>query len=743
MPARRPMEVVILDDAFTSREIIKRLLADIPDLSAREFEDAEAALEWCAAVEVDLIIVDYHLAGLNGLEFLSRVQRLGQNARCPVVFVTSDETVALRHTALRSGVSDFLVKPVDPDEFTARIHNLLDVRTEHRRLRSRVQRHLQRLEALWRLAVRNDIAGEELLVAMLQEGALALSPSDRYFGVVSELQEGQVVSRSRDTTALAGTGHEEKIIKFPVGTTVPSTGSLSVLLPADGTARWWNLRKDARTKQTICAATGLRSAIGARFEVGSKSYSLIFCSFGEPSPPFDSNDATYVELLASFFASKLREMEHAQLIRFQAQHDPLTTLLNRNGLRLHMKDALAAHEGAGTMLALCVIDVEQIREIDETMGSEVSEAALKTISERLRDGVRRGDALARIGPSTFVAALKSLQGAEQAESTARGLLDRIAAPIAIDRQTLRLTSRAGVALFPADARSADDLLARADAAVDQAKGQLANAIEFSSPEIDARLRRRHAMRQAILQGLDDNEFSLHLQPEIDLRSGRPVAAEALVRWNQRSGRVDPAEFIPFAEQNGLIHSLSRYVMRQALADASRLAVFNAEFRVFFNLSAHDLADAAFLAKFTEALRMHPVDPRNVGVEVTESSAMIDVVRTVAVLEQLRAMGIAVALDDFGTGHSSLAILKTLPIDIIKVDRSFIADLPNDPADVAITRNAINFGHDLGRTVLVEGVETEAQLAWLHAHGCDRAQGFYLGRPMPIAALTDWIVERCA
>jgi diguanylate cyclase (GGDEF)-like protein len=737
------MEVVILDDAFTSRQIMKRLLAEIPGVSPREFEEAEAALDWCASNEVDLMIVDYHLAGDNGLEFLSRVQRLPQSARCPVVFVTADETLAVRHAALRSGVSDFLVKPVDPDEFTARIYNLLNVRAEHVRLRSRVQTHLHRLEALWRLAVRTDIAGEELLAAMLEEGALALSPLDRFFGTVCEIRSDQVVGLFRDTKALIGTGNEEKIVPFAVGTSVPIDWSVSNLLPVDGSAKWWNICEDDETKNLMYAKMGLRAVIGARFYVDLKTYSLVFFSFSEPARPFDQNDATYVELLAAFFASKIREMEHAQVIRFQALHDPLTALLNRNGLRLHMKDALAAHEGAGSTLAVCVIDVDPIREISETMGTDVVETSIKTIANRLEGTARTGDALARIGPSSFAACFKNLKGAEQAEALTRGLIDAIGMPIDVDGQAIRLTSQAGVALFPADARTADDLVGRADAAVDQAKRHATGAIEFSSPEIDARLRRRQAMRQAILQGLDANEFSLHLQPEIDLRSGLPVAAEALIRWNNRSGRIEPGEFIPFAEQNGLIHSISLYVMRQALADAARLAELNPSFRLFFNLSAHDLADPSFLAKFAEALDEHPVNPHNVGVEVTESTAMIDVARTVTVLLKLQAMGIAVALDDFGTGHSSLAILKTLPIDIIKIDRSFIADLPNDPADVAITRNAINFGHDLGRTVLVEGVETQAQLDWLNAYGCDRAQGFHLGRPMPLHALAEWMMDRCA
>jgi diguanylate cyclase (GGDEF)-like protein len=407
-----------------------------------------------------------------------------------------------------------------------------------------------------------------------------------------------------------------------------------------------------------------------------------------------------------------------------------------------LRQIVAASE-SGRYIGVALIDIDQFKEINDAMGTNTGDLVLKMVAKRLAESVRPGDLLARLAANSFVLALKNVDDAAMARVLTQRAITLIATPIPVDDTEIRLTASAGVALFPTDARDADALISRADAALDLAKEHGRDRIEFSSRDIDARLRNRQALRQSILRGLGSNEFELYLQPEIDIASGLPAGAEALVRWNHPDGRLSPGDFIPFAEEHGLIRPLSLYIVRRAMESAIRLAGIVPGFRLFFNLSAHDLAGATFTTEMSRAIAETGVDPHHLGVEVTESTLVTNVAQTAGVLKFLRGMGLAVALDDFGTGYSSLAMLKSLPIDVIKLDRSFTVGLPAGRGDAAIVRNLITIGHDLGMSVLVEGVENAAQYRWLRENGCDRAQGHYLGRPMTCDALAGWLVERVA
>ncbi len=424
------------------------------------------------------------------------------------------------------------------------------------------------------------------------------------------------------------------------------------------------------------------------------------------------------------------EIEHL------AYHDALTGLPNRKCLKDHMELALAQSQRTGSKLAVLFLDLDRFKLVNDTMGHGVGDEVLRQVATRLRGCVRAGDTVARVGGDEFVLLLASVEK-EHVAPLARKMLDAVAAPLVADSQRLSMTTSIGISLFPEDGSDADALLRNADIALYRAKERGRNNFQLCTPALNAAIRERLALESGLRRAVDNGEFVLYFQPEVLLPSRAIVGAEALVRWQHpERGLLQPDSFIPLAEDTRLIVPMGEWILREACAQAARFP--SGGERAWFvavNLSARQFHRGGLVKTVEAALAASGLSPGRLELEITESVAMGDLQEAIATLKHLRGMGVRVVLDDFGTGHSSLAYLKSLPLDAIKIDRTFVAAVPGTGADTSLVMAILEMARGLGLKVIAEGVETEEQVAFLLANGCRQAQGFLFGHPVPVARLT--------
>ena len=430
--------------------------------------------------------------------------------------------------------------------------------------------------------------------------------------------------------------------------------------------------------------------------------------------------------------STVAEQKVHELARF----DSLTGLPNRNMFLGELDRTIARARRHATAFAVFFIDLDRFKNINDTLGHDAGDELLKTMAARLRGAVRESDLVARLGGDEFVVLLEGEADAADLSTIAHKLLAAIGEPITIQGCSFLVTGSIGIGLYPGDGEDAAELLKHADAAMYLAKDRGKNNVQFYTSDLAELAARQFEVESALRFALTRGELLLHFQPKIDIASGRMLGVEALVRWNHPTrGLVPPGDFIPLAEERGLIVPIGRWVIQAAGRQIRdwRDAGFSPP-PVAVNLSARQFANDRLIGDLGDAFSRYDVAPGQLEVELTESVLMSDPERAKQVLEQLHAMGVKISIDDFGTGYSSLSYLKRFPAQAVKIDRSFISGLPSDGDDTAITHAVIAMAHSLGLNVVAEGVETAAQLALLHKLGCDEAQGFLLGRPMPAADL---------
>jgi diguanylate cyclase (GGDEF)-like protein/PAS domain S-box-containing protein len=419
-----------------------------------------------------------------------------------------------------------------------------------------------------------------------------------------------------------------------------------------------------------------------------------------------------------------------------ARFDSLTRLPNRNMFLAELHRSVARSQRHNTPFAVYFIDLDRFKTINDTLGHSAGDELLKAMAQRLREAVRQNDLVARLGGDEFVVIVEGESGAAGLASIANKLLAAIGEPIMLHGHRFLVTGSIGIAVFPSDGDDSATLLKHADAAMYLAKEKGKNNVQFYTAELADLAARQFELESALQLALTRGELLLHFQPKIDIAGGRMVSIEALLRWQHPTrGLVPPMEFIPLAEERGLIVPIGRWVIQAAcrqIRDWRDLGLRVPPVAV--NLSARQFASDTLVDDFIEAMKQYEVAASDLEVELTESVLMADPERANQVLQQLHGLGVRISIDDFGTGYSSLSYLKRFPAQTVKIDRSFIRGLPSDADDIAIIEAVIAMAHSLGLAVVAEGVETDEQLSALRRLGCDEAQGYLLGRPMPASAL---------
>jgi diguanylate cyclase (GGDEF)-like protein/PAS domain S-box-containing protein len=429
-------------------------------------------------------------------------------------------------------------------------------------------------------------------------------------------------------------------------------------------------------------------------------------------------------------------------VRFLAYHDRLTGLPNRVLLEEHLTLALARSRRTGSELALLELDLDQFRLVNDSLGHAAGDRVLRETGERLAAVTRAQDLLAHAGGDTFLLLLADLEdgAADAATVVARIARETLEAPFDVDGARFHLSASVGVALSPRHGDTADELLKRADAAVSQAKRRGDGIAVYEPPAVDART--RLSLTARLRRAIERDELELHFQPVVDPAGGELTGAEALVRWRDpEHGLIPPAVFIPTAEETGLIESVGEWVVETVCRQAAEWGARYDVPRLGFNLSPRELRRDDLAGAILATARYHGVRPDTLVAELTETSIMATPQRTEALLGELAAAGFNLALDDFGTGHSSLFRLRQLPFRVLKIDRAFLRGVPEDGGAASVVAAVVALGRALGMSVVAEGVETEAQRAFLVAHGCPHAQGFLLHRPMPAADFAALLAQR--
>ena len=452
--------------------------------------------------------------------------------------------------------------------------------------------------------------------------------------------------------------------------------------------------------------------------------------------------ATYQRTLEDKVTQRTKELEIATAQAYKlAQHDILTGLPNRALLNERLRQIVAQAARDGHQVACLFLDFDHFKRINDTLGHDAGDQLLQAVAQRLTSAVRESDTVARLGGDEFVLILPSLDPAHAAFEVMTVLTrvrESFLAPFRIVDQTPTLTCSIGVSVYPVDATDPNGMIKQADTAMYAAKEAGRNAYRFYTADMNARVQARLQLETDMRRGLMDDEFFLVYQPQIDMDSGRALGVEALLRWRDpERGVIGPDEFIPIAEESGMIQALGARVLRDACRQVMVWHRQNMMLRLSVNLSVQQLQHDSWLSVVEDALRASGLPARYLDLEITESVIITHPEKAVATLEKLKQMGVSITVDDFGTGYSSLSYLTRLPIQGVKIDQRFVHGLEQNRNDEAITLAIIALSHSMGLRVIAEGVETVAQYEFLKTHGCEEAQGYLISRPLEEPELRSW------
>lgn len=442
-----------------------------------------------------------------------------------------------------------------------------------------------------------------------------------------------------------------------------------------------------------------------------------------------SNDGNLSYYVGVF--SDISQIKHSQAkLDYLARHDALTDLANRLVLTERLEHAVKHAERRGSLISVVFLDLDHFKHINDSLGHPVGDGLLQGVADALTRAVRTDDTVARIGGDEFVVLIEDLARPEEAAGWAQSLIDVFDEPFRVDTREIRITASAGVSLYPRDGADAATLLSNADAAMHRAKASGRNSYSLYTEELTQQAFERVTLQNALRRALEQDELYLAYQPQVALQSGTIIGAEALARWRHpKLGLISPAKFIPLAEEAGLIHRIEQRVLRMACEQAMAWLKEGLAFgRVAVNIAGQQIQRGQLYDDVRSVLEATGLPPSCLELEVTEGFIMQQVDLAIDQLSELRRLGVTLAIDDFGTGYSSLAHLKRLPVNKLKIDQSFVSDLPQDASDAAITAAVVALGCSLGMTVIAEGVETQAQADFLRARQCNEAQGFLYGRP---------------
>jgi diguanylate cyclase (GGDEF)-like protein/PAS domain S-box-containing protein len=435
--------------------------------------------------------------------------------------------------------------------------------------------------------------------------------------------------------------------------------------------------------------------------------------------------------------TELKEAE--ETIRYHALHDTLTGLANRKALDEHFSVAQSLAMRHGHKVAIMFLDLDRFKTINDTLGHGIGDLVLKEVALRLRNSTRNIDIVARLGGDEFIILLNDIYSSKNVMRVADKIMESLAPVIRVGDQSLHITASIGIAMFPTDGQDVYTLLKNADTALYRAKDAGRNRYQFYDYSMNLQSSSLLSLEQDLRTAVSKNEFFMEYQPFIDMKTGKVLGAEALVRWQHPTlGVLSPGQFIPLAEETGMIVPIGKWILQSVCKQGKQFAELGYPLKITVNLSARQFAETSLVDTVTEILDQTQFKPADLELEITESVAMENINRTSSKLTELKEHGMSIAIDDFGTGYSSLSYLKRFPVQKLKIDKSFVKHAITDQQDSSIIQAIIFMGQSMGLSVCAEGVEEKAQLELLTAMGCDIAQGYLISKPVRAEILLDWL-----
>lgn len=690
----RKARILVVEDEIVIALDIRNQLRDLGYECSGHATSGEQAVALAAELRPDLVLMDIQLAG--AMDGITAAQAIRASFDLPVVFVTA---FAADETLVRAKLTEpygYILKPFSEREMRTVIEMALYKHGADRRLQHSLER--QRELALHTQAILDHMSD----------------------ALVTVDEQGLIESFNAAASAVFGYSAEQAIGR-----------SVTLLMPPPH-------RQLHDGYMAHYRETGEARSIGRTRELqGQRQDGSVFPMTITLSRLERAGRTTFIGLMADITGRRRAE----EAIHRLAYYDPLTELPNRRLLLDHLRHAVAAGGRSGQAGALMFLDLDHFKQVNDSLGHVAGDDLLRQVAARLLAHVREGDTVARVGGDEFVLVLEALGTAEDeaaahAAVVASKLLAALGQPYSVDGHAVTCTPSLGIAMLVADQDDLEALIKQADAAMYQAKAAGRNRVRFFDPATQAAVLERTALIDALRQGLARQEFLLHYQVQVD-GCGLATGAEALVRWNHATrGLVPPAQFIPLAEETGLILPLGQWVLHAACAQLAAWArdARTAHWSLAVNVSSLQFAQADFVDTVAQALQQSGARADLLKLELTESMLVTDVEQVIVTMNAVRALGASFSLDDFGTGYSSLSYLKSLPLAQLKIDQSFVSDLLTDPNAAVIARSIVSLGHSLGLKVIAEGVETAGQRDYLAGLGCDAFQGYYFGRPGPASAL---------
>ena len=700
--------ILIIDDSSTNRRIYSVLARQLqPDVWVRTFENGRKALDWLSDNSADLIITDYKMPQMTGAELVSAVRALPRHRDVPIVVVTAYDDRNFRVASLEAGATDFLLSPVDHVEFLARARNLLKLRAQHLLIAERAE------------LLEINLNAKDLLLRESREALAQVIDTVPAFINAADL-EGRCVLVNAQQAASIGRQPAD-LVGQPIEALLGEERALI----------------SRRLDQLVLRTSHALAPREEEVTTPAGEHRIYLTS---KAPLFDGVGRITSILTTSIDITQRREAE--KRLEYLASHDSLTGLPNRLMLRDHLRRELARGRRGDQNFALHFIDLDRFKAINDAHGHHRGDRLLQNVADSLTRLVGPTHTVARLGGDEFAVLQPDIDGPEDAERLARAILhmltDEDAGP-----SSPRIGASIGITVAPLDGADPDELLRNSDQAMYLAKSLGGNTVRFFAADMAPRATQRAQMEGDLREALKRRDFVLYYQPLIDLRRNAVIGAEALLRWSHpQRGVLAPGAFLGLAEESGLIVPINEWVLREACRQGAQWrAAGLGPLRIAVNLSPIQFRRQQVGELVRDVLEDSGFPPDLLELELTEG-ILIDHDETVTEqMHLLRSFGVSLSVDDFGTGYSSLNYIRNFPLHRLKIDRSFVKDLANDPRALAIVRTIIDLGHILNLQVVAEGVEEGAQLETLRAEGCDEVQGYYFSPPVPADVFVRWLAQR--